>query len=289
MNKMVSNNQIIFLTTTIGTKWIFYQQYLLNKFFPEASKVLIDGNLRWNFEDGLDCVWYDFIRIALENGTACKYFVHIDEDCFITDPEGIYDMLNRLEEESLDLIGPSDVVPRLRGENPLALNSFIMAGKISSLAEVMENYDINLRFNNLGITINPPIEEYKVEYEPYYEFFWNYYKKGFKIGFIKTGYDENYYCTSLIASSGNCFGYHMWLTRNWYSKKMTPLGVANYTRYKKMELFLTQKFNITTNALISGFKNWSGYRGIIFSRVVSKNMIRIKRRAVKFLNSGKLQ
>ena len=214
---------------------------------------------------------------------SATYCVYTHLDFLINKTERIYQILNSIKIEDLDLIGPSDVVPRLRGENPLALNSFLMAGKISSLEEVMKNYDINLKFNTLGLIINPPIEEHKLEYEPYYEFFWNYYKKGFKIGFIKTGYDESYYCTSLIASAGNCFGFHMWITRNWYSKKMTPLGVTNYARYNKMELLLTEKFNISTNVLISEFNNWSAYRSIMFSRIILKNLIRIQRRAVKFL------
>lgn len=198
---------ILFLTTTIGTRWVFYQQFLLKKFFPNAKRVLIDGNVRWDFNKELKCVWYDFIFIALKNKKKYKYFIHIDEDCFITNPNGIKEVIEYMDREGIDLMGPSEVIKRIRGENPYALNSFFMIGKIETLEKVMREYQINLKFSSLNLECD--IDEYKKEYEPYYDFFWNYYKKGYKISFLSTDFDEEYRCTSLLDNKGTPFGFHM--------------------------------------------------------------------------------
>src|SRR5690606_24348852 len=94
------------------------------------------------------------------------------------------------------------------------------------------------------------IDEYKKEYEPYYDFFWNYYAKGYKIGFLRTDFDEEFRCTSLLDNNGKSFGFHMWCTRDWYSKKMNPLGMSNFERYSKMRKFLKESFNISKLDLI---------------------------------------
>lgn len=288
MNNYIQDSDIIFLTPTFGTKWLFYQQYLLKKFFPHAKRVLIDGNIRWDFDKGLDCVWYDFIKIALDNKNNFKYFVHIDEDCFITEGSGILDAIQILETENFDLIGPADIVSKLRNENPKALNSFFMIGKISSLETVMKGYNINLTFKELNIQLNPTIKDHKIEYEPYYDFFWNYYKKGLKIANVATSFDEVYKCTGLLDNHNNTFGYHMWFTRKWRDRTEDDyLGMSMYNRYQKMGEFLRDKFNISEFELLNGLdgNNKFKYISILYSRFVLKNVFRIRREMKRILQS----
>jgi hypothetical protein len=282
MKNEIKKSEILFLTTTIGTKWIFYQQFLLNKLFPESKRMLIDGNTGWDFNKGTDCVWYDFLKLAVAHKDKFKYFVHIDEDCFITDADGILEGIAILENENYDLIGPADVVPKIRGENPKALNSFFMIGKIETLDKVMAGYEIDLTFNELHITIDPPIEEYKKEYEPYYEFFWNYYKKGFKIANLATSFDEKYKCTGLLKRDGSVFGYHMWYTRDWGSN--TPIfETTQYARYKKMGQYLKSTFHISGVSLFTSLPSdlKMKYFSITYSRLVTKNINRVVRRLKK--------
>ena len=273
-----NSGNILFLTTTIGTKWIFYQQYLIKKFFPEAKHVLIDGNMGWDFDKGMDCVWYDFIKVALAHQSTHTYFIHIDEDCFITGPDGILEYIKRIEYGEADLIGPADVIPPIRTENPKALNSFFMIGKIRSLAAVVSEYEIDLTFRSLGMELSPSIEEYKIEYEPYYDFFWNYYKQGYKIEFIQTGFHEEFKCTTLLDARQNTFALHMWFTRNWYSRSSLIYGVSNYTRYKTVGLYLKNKFSFSSITLLRSMDQWADYFQILYSRTVKKNIYRIRTR-----------
>lgn len=274
--------KILFLTPTFGTRWLFYQQYLLNQFFPLSGKIIIDGNLRWDFTLGLECVWYDFIKKAIAHKNTYTYFVHMDEDCFITDPQGIIEAIESLERNEFDLIGPPDNIRNIRGENPKALNSFLMIGKIRSLEQVMAGYEIDLTFNELNIPIEPPIEAYKIEYEPYYEFFWNYYKKGFKIGFAKADFHDLYQCTTLLTDSGTVYGLHMWFTRSWYSKKKNDYwGISEYERYKRVEKFLQQTFDLSFSDVVKAAPFKHTYIGLLYSRTVLKNVYRLKKRLFK--------
>jgi hypothetical protein len=278
----IKNSDILFITPTFGTRWLFYQQYLIEHFFPGSKRVLVDGNMNWDFEKGLKCLWYDFTRIALKNKNRFKYFIHIDEDCFITNGQGIIEAIRLLETGNFDLVGPADVIPRIRNFNPKALNSFFMIGKIKSLERVMAGYEIDLSFDEINEQLNIPIEEFRKEYEPYYDFFWNYYKKGFAIGNINTSFDDNLKCTGLLARNGQIFGYHMWFTRTWkVNEDILGCGATSYQRYMNMGKFLQKKFNISSfdlfNALPYDLKG--KYLSITYSKLVRKPV----RRAVSEL------
>jgi len=261
----------------MGTRWLYIQQALLKQHFPGSLRRIINGNIRWNFDLDLNCVWYDFIKIALNQPSYVKYFVHVDEDCFILNPNIINNYIQVLEEDDIDLIGSSDVVSRIRGENPIAMNSFFMLGKISTLIKVMEDYDINLKFSDLGINLDSPIEDYKIEYEPYYDFYWNYLKKGFRFKYIPSNYNEDFSCTALLTTQGEVWAYHMWFTRIWRRRKDYLHGVSQYDRYKRMGIFLKNhiiknKFDIYSSvSLGDSFK-------VQWSRFIIKNINRLYRR-----------
>lgn len=72
---MVKESEIIFVTTSISTKWINYQQKILKDNFPESSFLVVDGTDRW------PNAWFKWID-KIKNLQA-KWYVHIDEDCFI--------------------------------------------------------------------------------------------------------------------------------------------------------------------------------------------------------------
>lgn len=62
----IKATDIIFLTPTVGSIGLFYQQYLIKKFFPNSKRKLINGNHRWDFNLGRECIWHDFIKKAQE-------------------------------------------------------------------------------------------------------------------------------------------------------------------------------------------------------------------------------
>ncbi|MFT3738851.1 MAG: hypothetical protein QM786_08835 [Breznakibacter sp.] len=243
MSSKIDEKDILFLTPTIGSIWLFYQQYLIKKQFPQSQKILINGNHRWNFALGQKCVWYDFIWEAIRHKTTHKYFVHIDEDCFITNKQGIIECIERIEYLNASLIGPTDNMYPIRGANPNALNSFFMIGKISDLETIWNNFDINLQFKDLNLRLsNVPTHE--IETEPYYNFFWNYLLKSYKIEHISAGYFEKYNSTTLHLNNGEPFCHHMWYTRYWY-RKMKFVTLTHRERYMilKKDLDKTHQLN----------------------------------------------
>ena len=267
--------QIIFFTVAIGTRWIFYQQFLLNLHFPWARKIIINGNVRFDFSRGTDCVWYDFAKQSVSLPDKIKYFVCIDEDCFITNPAMIYDQIGKLERDNLSLIGPSEVIEKIRGENPMALNSFFMIGKISDLKTVFLQFDLNLRFKDLNISL-APIEKEKIEYEPYYVFFWNYYQKGFKIDFLNTGFHQQYHCTTLLDDSNDIWALHMWLTRYW-NRSIDFCGMPNRDRYLLVRSYLKEKFKFSWFDLLISV-SITDCINIFFGRFITKNVNRLLRK-----------
>lgn len=229
------SKRIVFLTTSIGSKWICFQQQLLKQFYPHSLYILINGNLHWDYKMGKKATWYKFIDKAINTG--CKYFIHIDEDCFMLNNILIEECISLLESDKYDLIGPNEVIEGFRFENPYALNSFFMVGKIASLEDIWKNFDFNLKFTDLNLDKDFRTNSRSFELEPYYNFFWNYYKQGYKIGNVKTSFNEKFKCTELLDSSRNISGFHLWFTRCCNSNEEI-YGMTHRNRYNKTAHFI---------------------------------------------------
>lgn len=275
----IKDTDIIFLTPTVGSIWLFYQQYLIKKFFPNSKRILINDNHRWDFNLGRECVWYDFIKKAQEVSSGEKYFVHIDEDCFLTNKEGVLDTLYKLENENAALIGPTDNMYPIRGGNPFALNSFFMAGKIPDLIDVWQSFEIQLRFNDLNLP-TPNIPPEKIEDEPYYNFFWNYLAQGKRISTVPTGYANKYNSTTLLANN-TTFAHHMWYTRKWYTKQIF-VDLPHRIRYLRIKKDLDHLFGIKFQHLLLSI-DYLQYIPIFLSGMITKNIRRIWKRLCNML------
>jgi hypothetical protein len=277
----VNDSEILFLTTAIGTRWLFYQQFFLAQSFPLAKKVLIDGNNRWDFNLGLECVWYDFVRVAIRFNDRYKYFVYIDEDCFIFNRIGIVDAIKKIECHKVSLIGPADVVSGVRNNNPYALNSFLLIGKIADLKDIWTKYDLTLSFNKLVESGHVPEQKMTHEAEPYYNFFWNYRFKHLKIGFLSTSMNSRLKCTQLLCENGQVFGFHMWLTRNW-NDNLSFHGIPNIERYKMVKKYLDKKYATNLIKVIASI-SMVEYLPIFFSRFCRMKFSRLKKRTKIFI------
>ncbi len=231
-------HKILFLTPTIGTRWITYQQYLLHYHFPKSKTKLINGTERWNFKLQENCVWFDFIKLAIKDENSFDYFVHIDEDCFLLDSDIIEYCINLINKKGIDLIGPKDIIENFRDGDPSSLNSFFMIGKISTLKDVWSQFDFELKKNHTISSENTNIKHQ----EPYYVFFWNYYVKNYKIDFLDTNFDSRFNCTA-ITKNNTTYALHMWFTREWF-KNFDLYGMPNNKRYFLVEEYLKTKFNI---------------------------------------------
>lgn len=236
----------------------------------------MDGNRNWDWGLGIDCTWYSFIKVILSNRNKYDYYVHIDEDCFLTSPDGILEALERIRNENYDLIGPQDVFEMFRIANHRALNSFLMIGKIESLSIVWKKYDQELKFQDIDQSIDPRTRHGDIELEPYYSFFWNFYHQDLNIGFINTGYSKEFECTTLMSESSEIFGYHMWYTRNWYSRNVV-ISKTNRDRYLDIGRFLRTKFGFRYTESLRSI-NFINIITLFYSRFIIKTFNRIGRK-----------
>ena len=115
-NKMIKDQDIIFVTTTLYTKWLNYQKQLVKKHFPESEHIVVDGRNNWPY------AWFHWLN-PLKN-TSAKWFVHLDEDCFLNSREELLKLIQKMEDEDLTLSAVSDGYHHYRGANPVAINSF---------------------------------------------------------------------------------------------------------------------------------------------------------------------
>ncbi len=275
----INEKEIIFITPTVGSIWMFYQNYLIKKLFPESKTAFVNGNKRWDFNLKTNCVWYDFIKVALDNKNKdYKYFIHIDEDCFLYNKQGIINTIEEMEKNDYALAGPTDTMWPIRGGNPHALNSFFMIGKIQDLKEIWNDYEFNLLFKDLQLPI-PEVPEEKIEDEPYYNFFWNYLKHNKKIYPIKTGFYEPTNSTTLLYNDNEIFVHHMWYTRRWYTNEKF-VNLTHRKRYLSMKKMLDLKFSINVTKLLSSM-DYSQYLPIANTALFYKNIKRIQKKLFK--------
>ncbi len=256
-NKMIKGKDIVFVTTTLYTKWLYYQSAIIKKLFPDSNHIWVDGTKNW---PNSWFNWIDKIKHRKE-----KYYIHIDEDFFITNKNELFKCLELMEKENLNLLGCPDGYHQFRQHNPIAINTFLMIGKVKDLKDL--NFDgISFKFNkekddwenNFNIKFK---EEYKKDfiykfpqdnecrfdnYEPYYIFIWLMKEKNKKFDYLYPKYNIEYKVTTpMFTPDSEPIGYHMWYTRQWNSN-MDVLGMPNIERYKKIEILINDLYDFSS-------------------------------------------
>lgn len=162
---MIKESDIIFVTTSLSTKWIEYQQKILRDNFPESSFLVVDGSDRW------PAPWFYWID-KIKNSSA-KWYVHIDEDCFIENKNEVIRLIQKMEDENIGISAISEAYCHFRGNNPVAFNSFFLVGRVKDLEDinidfksVTFSYEGNNWRNSLGIKYK---EEYAEDFEYVHE------------------------------------------------------------------------------------------------------------------------
>ena len=77
-------NNIVFVTSSLNTKWIKYQSNIIKTMFPNNEQVIIDGYTN-EFRRNWPSSWFNWIEEIKSRDE--KYYIHIDEDFFITSKE----------------------------------------------------------------------------------------------------------------------------------------------------------------------------------------------------------
>jgi hypothetical protein len=244
---MEITKSICFVTTTLYTKWLNYQSTIIKNLFPESTHIIIDGRQNWPYS------WFYWIDEVKKSN--CEYFIHIDEDFFITDKRELLKAINLLEES--DIVGCPDGYHQYRGANPIAINTFLLLGKTEILSNL--NFkDIRFAWNNdLGWINNFNLlfkEEYKQDFvykfpiqggcnfnfqqEPYYAFLWKLKELGYKFDYLYPHFDDRFKSTNpRISENSGDIGIHMWYTRNWNSSELVH-DMPNLERYIRVEEFI---------------------------------------------------
>lgn len=249
---MIEEKDILFVTTTLYTKWLNKQQSLINKYFPGSTSIVIPGTSNW------PRVWFDWIK-ELKNHTDKKYAIHIDEDCFIQNREEILKLIQNMEESNIDICGVPDGYHHYRGANSMAINTFFMVVSISKVLEVEPLLNLDqLQFvydhnngwmNNFGVIFDKshldgyhykfPTQEngsnYYFEQEPYYYFLWMMMNNGAKFDYLYPHFDDTYKSTNpRIDENSPDIAIHLWYTRQW-NTTMDVWGLPNIERYNRLE------------------------------------------------------
>lgn len=252
MDKKIRDEEIVFVTTTFYSKWLNYQRKCIQKLFPESEFITVDGNKNWPYAW---FYWLDELKDRKE-----KWFVHIDEDCFLTSREELEKLISEMESDGSTLAAVSDGFHHYRGANPVAINSFFMVGKTQDFNEL--NFSLEgIKFwhensgwrNSLGILYNHEKhradfsyphrkmengENCAYEQEPYYMILWMLKEGGKKFKYLFPHFDERFKSTNpRISEISPDIAIHMWYTRTWESPSPVH-GVPNVLRYQRIEEFL---------------------------------------------------
>lgn len=251
---MIKESDIVFVTTSISTKWIGYQQKILKENFPESSFVVVNGIGNWPKS------WFYWID-RIKNLDQ-KWYIHIDEDCFIENRSEVIRLIEKMEAEDIGISAISEAYCHFRGNNPVAFNSFFLVGRVKDLKDIdldlnriTFTYVGNKWINSLGIQFKEeykegfeyihekawPHENYDNESEPYYLFCWLMKEKKIKFYYLYPHFDERFKSTNPRIEKGSPdIAIHMWYTRMWDSQ-MDVHGLPNLERYSRLEKYLREK------------------------------------------------
>ena len=236
--------KITFFTTTTNSDIQRTQSECIKKHFPDSQQLLIDGRNGWF------TVWYSWLNYAKD--IESDWYIHIDEDCFITSNEEVENLIQYMTDNNLDISGPPDGHFEYRSGNHMAFNAFfmIMNRKVIDTwhnrkyipqfkKEWIEDYpyekknhshyEYNMEFGSSG---KPLGMIWKPETEPYYDFMWVLKDNGVKFYYIEPLFGEEFQTTNLL----NDTIIHMWHQRERYVDGLvSPLHkMSNKSRFDEI-------------------------------------------------------
>jgi hypothetical protein len=254
---MIKESDIIFVTTSMSTKWISHQQKIIKDNFPESTFLVVSGMDKW------PTAWFYWIEEVKKS--SARWYIHIDEDCFIENRSEVVRLIQKMEEENIGISAISEAYCHFRGNNPVAFNSFFLVGRVKDLLDinidfksVTFSHDGNNWSNSLGIKFKEsyledfeyvhekawPYDNIKSEAEPYYLFCWLMKEKKIKFYYLYPHFDDRFKSTNpRIEKDSPDIAIHMWYTRMWGSP-MDVHGLPNHERYERVEKYLRDKGSI---------------------------------------------
>lgn len=228
--------EIIFITTTRYTPWLEYCQKSIKKLFPFNKHIIIDGTKNWPM------IWYEW----LNHLNGYKYFIMLDEDCFLLNRDNVIESLEKMISKNATISGVHDCYFSWRGFNEVCINPFYMTGDVEKVMEALKlpNWQF-LKFNEKYF--KNAIYDWDIkdrqrigsDYEIFYNFFYAILESGQKISYLYPFEDyslanQDYKLPATIPrispKSGD-IALHMWYSRQWNDSQ-------NLIRYQKLEKVL---------------------------------------------------
>lgn len=224
--------KITFFTTSTFSDIQNTQYKCIKKHFPDSKHNIIDGRTGW-FP-----VWYNWLDKA--KNIDSDWYVHIDEDCFITSNIEIEKLIMYMIDNNIDISGPPDGYFEYRSGNHMAFNSFFMIMNKKCIdtwhnrttipqfkKEWIEEYPFTKRNNShyeynmeFGSSGKPLSQIWKPNTEPYYDFMWVLKENNIKFNYLEPIFNNDYQSTNLL----NDTIIHMWHQRERYNDKIvSPL------------------------------------------------------------------
>ena len=255
LKTMVRDEDIVFITTTLNTKWLQYSKSLVAKFFPNSQHIIKDGSRNWPY------AWFYWLEDLKSVGS--KWFVLLDEDFFLTGNKELKRLISIMEDQNYSLSAVSDAYYHYRGANPVAINSFFMVGNVSHFNDLEFSMD-GLEFwhdatgwkNSKGILYDEskhridfiyPHEKFEngencsYEQEPYYMILWMLKEQGRRFNYLYPHFDGRFKSTNpRIEKNSEDLGIHMWYARQWNSD-FDVHGMSNRLRYTEVESLIKDK------------------------------------------------
>lgn len=176
----IQDKDIVFVTTALNTKWLKYCKESVKKYFPNSDHLIMNGK---KYPKNFWFKWIDPLKQRTE-----KYYVVLDEDCFILNRDEILNTIVKLEKDSYHLAGVPDAYYAPRNYNSVAMNPFFMIGKLDFLKDMV----LNRRWQKVGFNkswaknegwMNGKTPIVKL-FEPYYVFYWAMLKHGAKFLYL---------------------------------------------------------------------------------------------------------
>ena len=235
--------KLVFITSSLGTKWESYSQALISFGFPTSKRVIIDGTSGW--------APLNFLDVALQEES--DYTIHIDEDCFLYDPLQLRSLIIYLDESNdVVLAGTPDGGTYYREHNPYACNLFFVVFKTRIIKSLIDshpawmNYSFRNDFRTMVDLDTSSLDQSRIfydDFESYYPFFWLIIENGYKIHYLHSELNQE------LLSSDVRMHYekmplvrHMWYLRSWFSATNGPTSdMPNRQRYDRLEQELNHK------------------------------------------------
>lgn len=244
---MAQQEDILFITPTIWTRWLDESRRLVSSMFPSSEHLVIDGTERWPYD------WFKWIDATRDRPQ--RWLVHIDEDCFLKSGDELLRLISAMEDEGTTLAAVSDGCHHYRGANAVAVNSFFMVMRSEHIKDLgFDTSSLRLGLtpqgwvNNLGIRFDHGLHARDFQYpfevmgngsntayeqEPYYMMLWMLKERGRKFRYLYPHFDDYLKSTNPRIEPGSPdIAAHMWFARDWQSG-MDVHGLPNHERYRR--------------------------------------------------------